>query len=278
MRRDFETYRPQVDAARIDYTQISDGAVPVIDGDLSDPAWSQASVIEEFYQVEPISGATPSQPTRALIMYDSKNLYVGIYSFDSEPDQIRRAQMQRDPRLQDDDAVRILIDSYGTFRDSFFFGINPNGARSDALTENGSAFRDEWNTIWSGKARVVEDGWIAEFAIPFQSFSFDASLEDWNLQIIRTIRRTNEEIRWSNINQSRNRINMTSPGRLSGIEDVSTGIGLEAQVFVTGAASQDWVLDETDFELNPSGNVFYKITPSLTGSLTFNTDFLRHIP
>ena len=129
------------------------------------------------------------------------------------------------------------------------------------------------NTIWSGKARVVEDGWIAEFAIPFQSFSFDASLDEWNFQIIRTIRRTNEEIRWSNINQSRNRINMTSPGRLSGIEDVSTGIGLEAQVFVTGAAAQDWVLDETDFELNPSGNVFYKITPSLTGSLTFNTDF-----
>ena len=143
-RRDFETYRPRVNAARIDYAQISDGAVPVIDGDLSDPAWSQASVIEEFYQIEPVGGATPSQPTRALIMYDSKNLYVGIYSYDTEPDQIRRAQMQRDPRLQDDDAVRILIDSYGTFRDSFFFGINPNGARSDALTENGSSFRDEW--------------------------------------------------------------------------------------------------------------------------------------
>ena len=272
-RRDFETYRPLVTAARIDSTAIDGAAAPVIDGDLSDAVWSQAAIINEFHQVEPISGATPSQPTRAYIMYDSKYLYVGIYAFDSEPDQIRRAQMQRDPRLQDDDAVRILIDSNGTFRDSYFFGINPNGARSDALTENGSSFRDEWNTIWRGKARVVEDGWIAEFAIPFQSFAFDPSLDEWNFQIIRTIRRNNEEIRWSNINQSRNRINMTSPGRLAGISDVSSGIGLEAQIFVTGAASRDWVLDDTDFELNPSGNIFYKITPSLTGSLTFNTDF-----
>ncbi len=272
-RRDFETYRPLVSAIRIDPTQIDGASAPIIDGDLSDAAWAQAGTTDEFYQVEPVGGATPSQPTRAYFMYDSKYLYVGIYAFDSEPDQIRRAQLQRDPRLRDDDAVRILLDSNGTFRDSFFFGMNPNGARSDALTENSSSFRPEWNTIWRGKARVVEDGWIAEFAIPFQSFSFDPSLDEWNLQIIRTIRRNNEEIRWSNINQSRGRIDMTNPGRLSGIQDVSSGIGLEAQVFVTGATSHDWVLDDTDFDLNPSGNVFYKITPSLTGSLTFNTDF-----
>lgn len=120
VRRDFETYRPLVTATRIETAEQGGPVAPIIDGDLSDPAWSQAAVITEFHQVEPIAGATPSQPTRAYIMYDSKNLYVGIYAYDSEPDQIRRAQMQRDPRLQDDDAVRILIDSNGTFRDSYF--------------------------------------------------------------------------------------------------------------------------------------------------------------
>jgi len=268
IRRDFETYTPHVKAIRIDTTEA-----PIIDGDLSDSIWARAETIDEFYQVEPIAGATPSQPTRAYILYDEKNLYVGIYAYDAEPELIRHSQMKRDPRLRDDDGLRILIDSYGTFRDSFFFGINPNGARSDALTENASSFQQEWNAIWRGKARIVEDGWIAEFAIPFQSISFDPSLTNWNVQIIRTIRRNNEEIRWSNINQSRGRIDMTNPGRVSGIKDISSGIGLEVQAFLTGAGVYDWVTDETDFSLNPSGNVFYKITPSLTGSLTFNTDF-----
>jgi len=266
--RNFETYVPRVVAPR-----ISDEAAPVIDGDLSDLAWLEAAVIEEFYQVEPVAGAAPSQPTRAYIMYDEKTLYVGVYAYDSEPHLIRRSQLQRDPQLRDDDGVRILIDSFGTFRDSFFFGLNPNGARSDALTENGNTFRQEWDTIWRGKARVVEDGWIAEFAIPFQSFSFDAALDEWNFQIIRTVQRDNEEIRWSNIVRSRGRIDMTSPGRLSGIDDVSSGIGLEVQAFARGTATRDWVLDDTDIDFDPSGNVFYKITPSLTGSLTFNTDF-----
>lgn len=265
---DFATYTPRVDAVR-----ISADETPIIDGDLSDAAWANAAIIDDFYQVEPEQGVQPSQPTRAYMMYDNKTLYVGIYAYDSEPDLIRRSQLQRDPRLQDDDGVRVLIDSFGTFRDSFFFALNPNGARLDALTENGSSFRSEWDAIWRGAARVVEDGWIAEFAIPFQSISFDASLDEWNLQIIRTIRRNNEEIRWANIDRSRGRIDITNPGRLGGVEDIDGGIGLDVQSFVTGVSFYDWENDEIDFELNPSGNAFYKITSSLTGSLTVNTDF-----
>ncbi len=265
---DFDTYTPRSMA-----TRISAQEAPIIDGDLSDPAWRNAAIIDDFYQVEPVEGAPPSQPTRAYLMYDRKNLYIGVYAYDSNPEKIRRSQLQRDPALQDDDGVRVLIDSFGSFRDSYFFGVNPNGARSDALTENNGSFNDQWNTIWRAKAKVVEDGWIAEFAIPFQSISFDPTLDDWNLQIIRTIRRDNEEIRWSNIDQSRNRIDMTNPGRVTGIKDIDSGLGLEVQAFATGSVAHDWELDQTDAAFDPSGNIFYKITPALTGSLTFNTDF-----
>ncbi|MEZ5896072.1 MAG: carbohydrate binding family 9 domain-containing protein [Parvularculaceae bacterium] len=264
----FATYTPLIDAARID-----DAEAPVIDGDLSDPAWGKAAITEKFYQIEPVDGAAPSEKTRAYIMYDRTTLYVGFYMYDENPGAIFRSQMKRDPALQDDDAIRIFIDSYGTFRDAYFFGVNPNGARSDALIENGSNFRDDWDTIWRAKVKIVEDGWVAEFAIPFQSISFDPSIDEWNFQIIRTIRRKNEEIRWSNIDRSRGRVDMTNPGRLGGIDDISSGIGLEAQVFVSGQTNYDWETRDAEFVFRPSGNAFYKISPSLTGSLTFNTDF-----
>ncbi|MEQ1931023.1 MAG: carbohydrate binding family 9 domain-containing protein [Parvularculaceae bacterium] len=266
--RDFATYAPRFSAPRIGADEA-----PTIDGDLSDRAWAKAAVIEEFYQVEPVEGAAPSQPTKAYVMYDEKYLYVGVYNYDSEPDKIVHRLLERDSRLQDEDAVRVFIDSFGTFRDGYFFGTNPNGARVDALLENNSAFRGEWNTIWNVKSRIVEDGWIAEFAIPFQSISFDASLPEWGFQILRTIRRNNEEIRWSNIDRSRGRTDLTNPGRIGGVTDVEAGLGLEAQLFVTGSGAFDWETGETDAALDPSANIFYKITPSLTGSLTFNTDF-----
>ena len=266
--RDFETYRPRVRA-----TRINEDEAPNIDGDLSDPIWQRAERIDEFYQVEPLNGAIPNQKTHAYILYDRKTLYIGIYAYDTEPDLIRASQLQRDLRLRDDDGVRVLIDPFGTYRNGFIFGVNPNGARADGLTQNNNQFLGEWDGIWSANAKIVDDGWMIEYAIPFQTISFDASLDDWNLQLIRVVRRTNEEIRWSNIDQNRSRIDLSNPGLLSGLDDISSGIGLEVQTFLAGATSYDWQTDDVDFEFNPSGNAFYKITPSLTGSLTVNTDF-----
>ncbi|HXI87533.1 MAG TPA: carbohydrate binding family 9 domain-containing protein [Parvularculaceae bacterium] len=265
---DFATYTPQATAVRIDSSEA-----PIIDGDLSDSVWSKAIPIDKFYQVDPVQGAEPSQSTRAYILYDEKNLYVAVYCYDDQPSKLRRKLLERDPPLQDDDGVRIFLDTFDTHRDGYFFATNPNGVKNDALIENNSTFRDEWNTIWDVKAKVVADGWIAEFRIPFQSISFDKSAKDWGFQIVRIIRRNNEEVRWSNIDRTRNIIDLTNRGNLVGIHDVKSGIGLEAQLFVTGSGSYDWETDSVHKALNPSANIFYKVTPSLTGSLTFNTDF-----
>jgi len=265
---DFATYAPRVTAVR-----IPDDEAPVIDGDLSDPAWSKAAVIRTFYQVEPVEGGVPTEPTIAYVMYDDKKLYFGFHLYESEPSRIRRTQLARDAELRDEDAIRIFLDPFGTFRNAYFFATNSNGAKIDALVENNSAFKREWNTIWDVKSRVVEDGWVAEFAIPFQSISLDPDRDEWNFQLLRTIPRLNQEIRWSNIDRSRSRIDLTSPGRLDGVKDISTGAGLEAQLFAAGATAYDWETGETDFSFDPSANIFYKITPGLTGSLTLNTDF-----
>jgi hypothetical protein len=265
---DFQTYYPRMEAVRID-----DAEAPKIDGDLSDRAWAKAATTDAFYQVLPVEGAPPSEKTRAYLMYDSENLYVGFHLYDSEPGKITAKLLARDSQLRNEDSIRVMLDPFGTFRDGFFFGTNPNGARVDALIENSSAIRVEWNTIWDVKAKIVADGWIAEYAIPFRSISVDPSLKEWGLQFLRFIPRKNEEMRWSNIDRTRDRIDLTNPGRLSGVENVQTGVGLEAQLFVTGASAYDWETSEIDFDLNPSANIFYKITPSLTGSLTFNTDF-----
>lgn len=265
---DFATYAPQSVAVRIDESER-----PAIDGDLSDPAWAKAAVIDDFFQVEPVEGGAPSQKTRAYIMYDNRRLYIGFQLCDTEPDKIQRAVLVRDGQMRDEDAVRVMIDPYNTRRDGYFFATNANGAKVDALLENNSSIKTEWNALWDVDARVTDEGWVAEFSIPFQSISIDPSINVWGLQLLRTIRRTNEEVRWSNIDRTRDRIDLTNIGQLSGIEDVSSGKGFEAQLFATGATSYDWETGETDFTFDPSANLFYKITPSLTGSLTLNTSF-----
>ncbi|NWG93302.1 MAG: carbohydrate binding family 9 domain-containing protein [Parvularculaceae bacterium] len=161
---DFATYAPRLEARKIAREEA-----PTIDGDLSDAAWSKAAIVEDFYQVEPIEGGAPSQRTRAYLMYDERTLYVGFYLYDTDPSKIRRAILARDGQLRDEDAIRVMLDPYNTRRDGYFFATNANGAKVDALLENNSAIKLEWNALWNVDARIVEDGWIAEFAIPFQS-------------------------------------------------------------------------------------------------------------
>jgi hypothetical protein len=266
---DFDNYIPKSEAVR-----VSEDNAPKIDGDLSDPVWQQAKPFDNFFETEPNEGGRPNERTQVSILYDENKLYIGIYAFDSTPNDIKASIMTRDQGLFPDDRVAIALDPSNTRRDGYFFEVNPNGARREGLIENNSNLRTEWNTIWAAKAQIVDDGWVAEIAIPFRSISYDANAESWGLQVARRLRAENVNVRWANIDETIRNIDLREPGELSGIENVASGNGLEAQIFGTAQFSRDWERPrDDDLTFEPSGNLYYRITPSLTGTLTLNTDF-----
>ena len=272
--RDFTTYQPTARA-----TRIPNGEGPTIDGDLNDPAWAKAEVIDEFYQVDPNVGQPATQPTIARFMYDDENLYVGIYAYDSEPDRIVATLQTRDGSLDVDDRVRIYIDPELTRRNAYYFELNPLGARVDALIQNNSTYIATWNTIWAGDAKLQPDGYSVEMAIPFRDLSFNPANPNWGLEIQRRIRRSGEAIRWTNISASAYYADVSRSGTLTGIEGVNQGLGLDVQVYGKFVYRREWEdaligQEETNsLKFVMSGNAYYKITPGLTGTLTVNPDF-----
>jgi len=95
--------RPSVKAVRIDVSEA-----PIIDGDLSDPVWAKAGVIDKFTQKAPNPGEPGTERTVLRILYDQNNLYFSFYAYDSHPDQIIPGSMERDGRLAAADSVRLL--------------------------------------------------------------------------------------------------------------------------------------------------------------------------
>ena len=91
--RDFATYTPSVAPQRI---AIADA--PKIDGVLDDPVWQSATLISEFYQVDPTI-ETPPVETRVYLAFSEDALYVGVHAFDDEPDNIRA--LARSPELRE---------------------------------------------------------------------------------------------------------------------------------------------------------------------------------
>jgi hypothetical protein len=267
--RDFNTYQPTARATRIESAEA-----PVIDGDLSDPAWARAEVIDEFYQIGPDPGQPATERTMLRFLYDANNLYVSIYAYDSEPHKIVATNQTRDGNLGVDDVLRLYLDPLNTRRNSYDFEVNALGARIDALLRNNQDRLKEWNTIWTARARIASDGYTVEIAIPFRDLSYDPTKPDWVIDLSRVIRRTGERIRWSSINPAISNFDISQAGTLTGISDINQGIGLDIQLYGSLRYRFDWQDPKRENEsFRASGNAFYKFTPQLVGTLTVNPDF-----
>ena len=243
---------------------------PAIDGVLDDVAWAEAALLGPLTQVEPVVGA-PTQRTEVRLLYDDDHLYVGIRCFDTEPDKIVAQVMLRDADLDPDDRVQMVFDTFHDRRNAFFFEVNPNGARGDGLVENSRKPNKDWDGIWYAKARIDEQGWTAEFALPFKTVSFDRGGKNWGFNLERVIRRNNEVLRWQAASQDRSLHDIGDAGVLTGLSGMSQGLGLDVSPSITVRPWDDRLGD--NLIVDPSLDLRYRFTPSLTGTLTFNTDF-----
>jgi hypothetical protein len=261
---------PAAAAVRIDGSEA-----PVIDGDISDPAWVKATVIDRFIQKRPNPGMPATERTVLRILFDENNLYFAIYAYDSQPERIIPGTLQRDGDLGAADSIVLLIDPGLTRRNAYGFEVSASGARRDELEQNNTVELPEWDAIWSARGRIVADGWVAEIAIPFRSLSYDAEQTTWGFDMSRRVRHKNERDYWSGHNPALAFSDVSQAGSLTGISNINRGIGLDLQVYGALRAKHDWHLPDNGagISFTAGGNAYYKITPALTDTLTVNPDF-----
>src|SRR5262245_1241424 len=175
------------------------GASPRIDGSLDDRAWAQAQVISDFVQKIPTEGATPSSATEVLLLYDDNSLYVGARLRRENPAAIRTSITRRDGD-SDAEVFTVSLDPYHDRRTAYSFSISSGGVRGDAYLPQDSedSGRElQYDPVWSARARVDAEGWIAEMRIPFSQIRFNAGAEQtWGIQLTRNISDRSERIQW----------------------------------------------------------------------------------
>jgi len=243
---------------------------PELDGLLDDPAWASAASFDDLHQFDPVDHGTPSEHTVVYVTFDDDFLYVGARMLDAEPAEIRARQLVQGQTLQYDDTFGIYLDPYNNKRTGYHFQVNPNSIRSEAVFETPTELNWDWEGIWYAEGRIGDDGWTAEMAIPFKTLNFDVNNGDWGFTVERTIARKQEGIAWVSYNRE---LNPAAAGLLTGLQGVEQGVGLDIVPSVVATQSKVFATSQTTSDTEPSLDVFYKFTPSLTGVLTFNTDF-----
>jgi hypothetical protein len=250
---------------------------PQIDGKLENPFWQKGAVLDTFTQYEPQEGAEPTEKTIAYIGYDNKNLYIAIRCYDSNPKAVRACLTKRDT-VQGDDVVTVYLDTFNDKKRAFVFQVNPCGIQVDGIyTEERRrgrgrrgffGFDRNYDTFFHTNAHIDGQGYTVEMAIPFKSLRFpNTPSQVWGLQIMRNVRRKNEEIYWPPRSRDVNGL-LIQAGTLEIQGQIEKGKNFEIMPVLTGMKERGEKL-----EPDPGLNVKYGITSDLTADFTLNPDF-----
>lgn len=263
----FASAQPEIKAV---YTKIT----PVIDGRVDEDVWSGAAIVNQLYQREPKPGEPVSEKTEFLFLVDRNNIYIGIHCYDDRK-KITAKELARDVSLGEDDRIQVIFDTFLDGRNGYWFQVGPRGSIGDALIgENGKDFNKSWDGLWEGKAVITEKGWDCELMIPFKTMGFKKGQETWGLKLIRHIRRKAESAYWPATSLNADKFQVSDAGRLTGLNDISQGIGLDLIPYLTGGVSKKKP-DDAKAVYSGGLDAFFQISPSIKVAATLNTDFAQ---
>lgn len=231
---------------------------PRIDGWINDDCWQKINPVSGFFQYNPVNGAPASEETYVWAAYDDDNLYFAFFMKDSHPEKIW-AELTPRNEFENNDSITIILDTYNDRRTSISFSVNPKGVQKNSV-----------ETIWRSEARIIEDGWLAEIAIPFKSLRFSPEEKQiWGINFRRYIHRLNETDYWTDVKRSKPLLQQM--GELVGLEGIKPGHNLELFPY-GGIRSSRWDGDKDD-KMAMGIDVKYGLLSNLYLDLTVSPDF-----
>jgi hypothetical protein len=223
-------------------------------------------------------------------------MYFGIRAFEAHG--APHATLAVRDKIQTDDAIHVLIDTYNDRRRAMDFGVNPLGVQSDGnlveglqtktVPRNRSAggaggARDTVDLsadfVYQSKGRLTDYGYEIEIRIPFKSLPYQATdPQTWGLNVIREVQHSGHEDTWTPAKRA-NASFLSQSGKLVGLTGLKRGLVLDLVPEATGKATggpsaaplSGWAYNASSPQLG--GNLRWGISNNLTLSATANPDF-----
>jgi hypothetical protein len=247
---------------------------PRLDGLFDEPFWQKATPIGPLSMVEPEEGGVPSSKTEVRIAATTEAVFFAIKCFVDQADNITSFTMQRDARIEDEDHIKIVLDTFSNGRTGYIFGINPTGARYDALiSREGEGENEDWDGIWEASTRRSDDGWSAEIYIPIKTIRFGTGMKSWGFNFERRIERNQETNRWMSPNRNYKVTHISQGGKLLGIPEFKQGLGLTVRPYMQANRNHEINTADPSYSFKPGLDIMKNFGGSVTGLVSVNTDF-----
>jgi Domain of unknown function (DUF5916)/Carbohydrate family 9 binding domain-like len=254
--------------------RVTAGTTPKIDGTLDDEVWGRAESAGDFVQWDPDNGEPASERTLIQVAYDDQFLYVAIRCFDRTPDQISHGLARRDDSPATD-TVSVKFDPRHDHQTGYLFTTNPSGLQADSYYYDDDRVDLSFDAVWEVQTTTNDEGWVAEFRVPFSQLRFKASPgpgQVWGLTSRRVIRRRNETSEW--IGRPRGeRGEVSRWGHLLFDDALTPPRRIEVLPYALARAERQPSVAGTGFASSAGADLRLGIGTSATLSATVNPDF-----
>lgn len=254
-----------------------------IDGILNEEDWKNIKPITNFYRMEPKQGGKYVYVTEVKVLFDDRYLYVGAFCKDSLGKKgIRVQDLRRDFNFGENDVFGIQIDAQNTKQFSVSFQTTPYGNQKDLQVFNGKNKDLDWNALWNVKTTRTQNGYFAEFAIPFKSLRYNILKNnepiEWNITFFRLARREYELTVFPKIPQAFGPHRMTYAAKLTGIKAPKPSTNLQVTPYILynydKQQNKQNITNKTR-KTKIGGDLKWALTPNSVIDLSFNTDFAQ---
>ena len=239
-----------------------------LDGKLDDPVWQDLPAYDELVVLEPDTLALPPYRTRVKLYYTDSGLYVGVDM--EQPKETLIARLSgRDNREINRDSINITLDTSGDGRYGYWFGINLGGSLMDGTLLPERQFSNDWDGAWRGESAESDDGWTAEFFIPWGTVTMPATddIRRVGFYISRKVAHLDQRWGWPALPS-------TIPKFISAMQTIEVaGINPRQQysIFPFVAVSDDRI--DSDMKYRVGADIFWRPLPNFLLTATINPDF-----
>lgn len=252
----------------------------LLDGVLDEQTWQDAHVQGHFSQYFPTDSVPARGDTEIYMSYDEQHFYIAAKCY-SLGDNFRVESLKRDFSFARNDNINFIFDTYQDNTNAYQFSMSPVGAQKEALISIGgkssAAFDGSWDNKWAGNARMYDNYWICELAIPFSTIRYKEGATSWGFNCYRNDAQANEISCFVNIPREYNLMNLNYTADIVWDEPlIQARKNIAIIPYLIGGATRNFEAPtEQGYQsnFNMGGDIKLGLSSSLNLDLTINPDF-----
>jgi len=239
-----------------------------IDGHIDEAIWAQIQPFNNLKVIEPDTLADAPYKTDMRMVYTERGIYV---SFDMEQpaETIIKRFAPRDAFEVNRDNVGFTLDTSGDGRYGYWVNLSLGDSQMDGTVLPERQFGREWDGAWYGATQQTENGWSAEFYLPWSQVAMPKQdgARRFGLYVSRKVAHLNERWAWPGLPESKPRF----MSALQTIELEQVDPRQQWSLFPYASGTYDRVDEDSRFK--GGLDLFWRPSSNFQLTATINPDF-----